>query len=159
MKPILWPDRKLSQKAKEVTFEEAKNLFSVARTLLRDSGRKAIALPEFGIPYSCIVVNTPHQESLVIFNPVYLHKALETETVLETCACMPGIKQNVKRAKSILLGSPENNIGFDESEPALCYEVQHAMDHLDGITILDNAPLKVKDKAVIAIRKSLLRRS
>lgn len=81
----------------------------------------------------------------IIINPVIKFLSDENMTFEEGCLSFPNISQKTNRARTVLLQWQDIQGNLHEKEfhdvAAIC--IQHEIDHLDGITFIDNlSPLK-----------------
>jgi len=98
-----------------------------------------LAAPQVGIDKQLIVVDVG-EGLLKLINPLILLK--EGESILEEgCLSLPGVALKVKRAKSIVIeGWNEKREKVKiEAEGLFAHAIQHEVDHLQGILIIDYA--------------------
>lgn len=100
-----------------------------------------IAAPQIGICQRICVFDVGNGKQALI-NPEVVSN--EGEDILEEgCLSIPGIRTNIKRAKSIVVRG-YNIEGKEEEFKAdglLARVIQHEVDHLNGILIIDKVPL------------------
>lgn len=153
--PIL---RKKSEEVKEVTLEIKKLLVDMAETMEKNNGI-GIAAPQVGVSKRVIVVGT-EKGSLGLINPKILRKSKETELGEEGCLSLPQLYLKIKRPKSVEVEAldiygkkihlemkelleksraTERNLRVIQAE--LARVIQHEIDHLDGILIIDRIGL------------------
>ena len=113
-----------------------------------------LAATQVGVKKRVVVFDI--DETLVaILNPVITHRSEEVEIEDEGCLSVPGITIPIERAASIvcdaldLSGRP---IRF-EGEGLLARVLQHEIDHLDGLLILDRAAPDVRRDALRRYRE------
>ncbi len=144
---LVYPDPRLKQISKPVErFDEGLREFigDLEKTMRAGPGGVGIAAPQVGRLERIIIVDVSgkpkikHHGRLVLINPEILSK--EGSAVgREGCLSVPDYTGNVARAKFITVrardefGKPlEFNIERYEARA-----VQHEMDHLDGLLLLD----------------------
>ena len=72
---------------------------------------------------------------IVLINPVILEKIERYRFLGESCLSLPGLKMDTARYSEItILNNGERTLQFDGMEAAI---VQHEIDHMQGVTILD----------------------
>ena len=131
--PIL---RKKCERVKSVGPREREILERMAETMYEADGI-GLAAPQVGIDEQLIVVDVG--EGLIkLINPLILLK--EGESVLEEgCLSLPEIVVRVKRAKKVWVeGWNEDGKRITvQGEGLLAHALQHEIDHLSGILIVD----------------------
>ena len=151
MKIITYPNKILSQIAEPVQPQEmdgAKTLAELMSLTMSQHGGFGLAAPQVGISKRLIVWAGPDEMTLggpkkkvyCAINPVvvYSHGKIKTK---EGCLSIPNIQREVKRKRIIVIealsivGEPMK-IKFENMDAVI---IQHEIDHLNGITILDNA--------------------
>ncbi|MEA3485875.1 MAG: peptide deformylase, partial [Candidatus Aerophobetes bacterium] len=98
-----------------------------------------LAAPQVGIDKRLIVVDVG-EGLLKLINPLILLE--EGESILEEgCLSLPGVNVKVKRAKSVVVeGWNEKRKRIKiKSEDLFAHAIQHEVDHLQGILIIDYA--------------------
>ena len=108
--------------------------------MLRGSGRLGLAAPQIGISKRFFVWIDFDKESCVMINPVVVGSFGKIK-LTEGCLSIPNIQRRVNR-KRVVIVEFLNEAGYTErcKFKNLCaVVVQHEIDHLNGITILDNA--------------------
>lgn len=133
----------------EILRERAKEVFRVndnVRKLLRnmvdtmvDAEGIGLAAPQIGIPKRVIVVAMENRIIELINPEIVNFKGEEIGT--EGCLSIPGIVAEVPRAVHVTVAGldgegKKTNI---EAEGLLARALQHEIDHLDGILIVDKA--------------------
>lgn len=157
-KIIKYPDptlRKRSEEVKEIT-PEIKKLIEGMKGVLAESQGIGLAAPQVGVLKRVIVVGV-EKSPLVLINPKILRKSKEIELGEEGCLSLPGLYLKIKRSKFIeveALDIDGKKIHFGTRElfpkaftaeryPAgviIARIIQHEIDHLDGILIIDRIP-------------------
>ena len=156
---ILKDKNKLKQKCIEVTnFEEGEKIAAELLSELSDS-KKGIGLAANQIGYNKRVCVVNVKEPLVLINPKVIDKSKETFVFPEGCLSFPNKKVKVERHVSISVecDNLDSTLFFtadsNKLEDALeCACIQHEIDHLDGITMLDRqvkgVTIKRKNKKI-----------
>lgn len=169
--PIL---KKKSEEVKEVTPEIKRLLEDMAETMEKNNGI-GIAAPQVGVSKRVIVVGT-EKGPLGLINPKIIKKSKETEIIEEGCLSFPGLFLKIKRPKSVeieTLGIDGKKIHLETKElfskspateryPAgviIARIIQHEIDHLDGILIIDRISFWQKLKLKLNLKNSDRRRA
>jgi peptide deformylase len=163
---IEYPDPRLRVQCtavEEITDEIRKVLRDMADTMYSAPG-VGLAAPQIGSTHRLIVADVGADEEtgrrarlFKIVNPVITKKEGKTETE-EGCLSIPGIREMVARASSVVMrGLDENGGGLTiEAEGLLAVCLQHEIDHLDGILFIDH--LSRLKQQLIKSKYSKLRR-
>lgn len=137
--PIL---RKKSISIKKIDAKLKKLVKDMSDTLSKAKGI-GLAAPQVGKNIRVIVallnVNTPQQTLVEMVNPDIEKRSEAKETAEEGCLSLPGIYGNVERSKSITVRfqTLKNQKLTLHLEGLNARIVQHEVDHIDGILIVD----------------------
>lgn len=164
--PVL---RRKAEPVAEVTDELATLISDMFETMYQEEG-VGLAAPQVGVGQRIIVVD-PHEEDVQPFalvNPEVVELGEEFERGEEGCLSLPGLKDIVERpATCVVKGlklttsasgsiSSEASVATPESKPEtrevrieasglLARVLQHEVDHLNGVLLIDRvSPLKRK---------------
>jgi len=105
-----------------------------------------------------VLVASVEDEYYVIVNPVIDDRATTTERGPEGCLSIPGINVEVDRATGVTVtgqdvsGEPLRI----EAQDMLARVLQHEIDHLDGVLILDRTDRESRKEAMREWREHLL---
>ena len=108
---------------------------------MRSNDGVGLAAPQIGISKQILVADCGEKENLIkLINPSILKNSGE-ETAKEGCLSIPGIEIDVTRASSIEVeGLNEKGKSIRiKAEGLLARVLQHEIDHLNGILIVDYA--------------------
>jgi peptide deformylase len=108
-----------------------------------------------------ILVASTEDEEYVIVNPVVEEVAEPAEKELEGCLSIPGIQVEIVRPTGITV-SGQNASGASlriETSGLLARILQHEIDHLDGVLILDRTDRESRKAAMREMRERLLAQS
>lgn len=139
LKIKIFPEGILRKKAKKVagiTASEKKELTEMARIMYL-SGGIGLAAVQVGIDKQLVVIDVG--DGLIkMINPSIL-KSQGKETAEEGCLSVPGASVKVKRAKSVVVNymSEDGEVIQLKAEGLLARAMQHEIDHLLGILIID----------------------
>lgn len=119
-----------------------------AAELMYETNGCGIAAPQVGLDKRFCVVDVwwkPDEEGserkpMFLFNPVIKSASEETEADIEGCLSVVGVHIEVERPKEVSV-EYTNELGERvemEADGRLARCLQHEIDHLDGITIVDH---------------------
>lgn len=143
------PNPILRQKASDVTCFDAslhaliKDMFE---TCVAYNGI-GLAAPQVGVLQNILVVSYKKRR-FVLINPKIVQKSSTTSQREEGCLSLPTLLVDVVRAKSIVVVAQDetgNSIRLEESG-LVATIIQHEMDHLNGVLIIDYGTPKPLDK-------------
>jgi peptide deformylase len=146
IRPILkYPAPILQQKAEPVErFDEAFQAFvqDMVDTMYDCPGAVGMAAQQIGKPYRVFVMDmaakTTKDQLLVFVNPVILQQS-RNKMVREGCLSFPEYLANVRRATKVKVEAYDQYGQHFEHEAkaleAVC--IQHEIDHLDGVLMID----------------------
>lgn len=102
-----------------------------------------LAAPQVGEPVRIAVIDTTggEQEPIVLINPEFTYKSEELVEAEEGCLSLPGIDLNVTRPKIVSIkafNSEGKELIISNAEGLLARALQHEIDHLNGIMIVDH---------------------
>lgn len=105
-----------------------------------------------------ILVAGVEDEEYVLVNPVIERAAPETAKDTEGCLSIPGIHVEVERPVSVTVSGQDTTgapLHLDASG-LLARVLQHEIDHLDGVLILDRTDRESRKNAMRELRERLL---
>jgi peptide deformylase len=124
--------------------------------IMRDGMGVGLAATQLGILRRLLVFQAgPDSEPTALVNPEIEWLSGEAVVAEEGCLSLPGVSMDVERALHARIG------GLDaEGEPVTIEAsglearvLQHEIDHLDGVLILDRAPRAQRKEALRALRE------
>lgn len=148
--PVL---RKQAQPVGTVTEDVQRLVEEMFETMYAAEGI-GLAAPQVGVSRRVIVVDVgPHDasaEPMALINPEVLWLSEETAANEEGCLSLPGISGDVKRASRIRVRAlnPEGEPFEVALSDMAARVVQHEIDHLEGVLVIDRFN---------AVRRNLLR--
>lgn len=147
--PIL---RKVCEPVGKIGSEE-RDIFFYMSKILFEKNALGIAAPQIGISRRMVVVRTDGS-LLQLANPSILNKKGE-DILTEGCLSIPEVFIKVPRAKKVkLTGIDEKGKkSIIEADGILARALQHEIDHLNGILIVDYAEPGKKDKIKKRLRE------
>jgi peptide deformylase len=105
-----------------------------------------------------ILVAAVEEEEFVVVNPIIEESAGTTEKDLEGCLSIPGIHVEIERSPAVTV-SGQSATGAPlriEAAGLLARILQHEIDHLDGVLILDRTDRESRKAAMREIRERLV---
>ncbi|MSO44971.1 MAG: peptide deformylase [Thermoleophilia bacterium] len=130
---------------------------------LMDEGRGCgLAAPQLGRLHRLIVVQASDEKPVhVLVNPEIISRSEDEEIGPEGCLSLGEVIVDVSRAVAVRIRAQDlNGTGFEaDLEGFGARVVQHEIDHLDGILILDRATSEDRRAALAELRESLLARA
>lgn len=149
---VFYPDTRLSEISSDIVMFNEKYLYNLMNKLYESIDKNnlvGIAAPQIGIKKNVVVVK--NNDDLVLFvNPKIIFSSNETISSFEGCLSLPGMYTTVDRNKTVYItyndiqGKKMNMIAHGK----LSCIIQHEIDHLNGILIIDksNKILNLKAK-------------
>ena len=139
--PIL---RKRCVRVDSVGLKEKEIFDRIARTMYEAQGL-GLAACQVGIDRQLMVVRVG-EELIKLANPLVMLRENES-TIEEGCLSIPGVTVKVKRAMRVLVQglNEEGRTIKIEGEGLLAHVLQHEVDHLCGVLIIDYASSQERD--------------
>ncbi len=125
--------------------------------LMHDALGIGLAATQLGVLHRTLVYRAyPEDEIIALVNPVLEWHSEELELGEEGCLSLPGVHVEVERPERVRVRAQDAN--GDE----LCVEadglrarvIQHEIDHLDGVLILDRITRQARKEAMRAMREA-----
>ena len=158
-----YPDPVLRMQARPVDEYdgELRQLIERMRGLMVDANGVGLAATQIGILRRVFVFARGEDDEVVaVVNPQIVHRTSETETDDEGCLSLQGVVAPVERAVGVRLEALDEHgraVDYDlEGFPART--VQHELDHLDGVLILDRTTPEARREALATLRPRVLLR-
>jgi peptide deformylase len=145
--PVL---RKKCKKVEEMTEEVKRLLNNMAETMYRNKG-VGLAAPQVGVLKRVITVDIG-EGLTALANPTILWRQGKAVGP-EGCLSLPGIFLNIKRSQEVVVEGIDKNGETQQIGAADLFAraLQHEIDHLNGILIIDH----ISRKKLKSIRKEL----
>lgn len=127
---------------------------AMAETMYAESGI-GLAAPQVGVDKRVIVFDVDDRLA-ALCNPVITEFGDEKVVDEEGCLSVPGVNVPVERSRRIVcegLTVEGRPITLD-AEDLLARVLQHEIDHLDGVLILDRAPADLKKSIIRAYNEA-----
>ncbi|HEU6445899.1 MAG TPA: peptide deformylase [Gaiellaceae bacterium] len=152
-----YPDPVLRMQAREVeTFDaDLRRLAERMTNLMRDANGVGLAATQVGIIRRLFIFQPdPEAEPVAVVNPLLVESSEETVVDDEGCLSLVGVQMPVERAVSVKLAGRDLE-GGDLSLDLADHQarvVQHELDHLDGVLILDRTTDEARKAALAVLR-------
>jgi peptide deformylase len=129
--------------------------------LMDDALGVGLAATQVGVLHRLLVYRTdPEQPLTALANPVLEWLSDETEVAPEGCLSIPGVHVDVERPARVRV-SAQDATGAPveiEAQGLQARVIQHEVDHLDGVLILDRVSREQRKEAMRAMRQALSER-
>jgi peptide deformylase len=124
--------------------------------LMHDALGVGLAATQVGVLHRLLVYRAyPEDPLTALVNPVLLWSSEEQESAEEGCLSLPGVHVEVERAAKVRVQAKDGN-GEElelEAEGLEARIIQHEIDHLDGVLILDRISREARKEAMRAMRE------
>jgi peptide deformylase len=152
-----YPDPALREKAREVEefSDDLRALVARMGRVMEDAHGVGLAATQLGLLRRILVFRAGDDDELgVIVNPVISEKSEDTATDDEGCLSLPEVHIPVERFRSIVVIG-QDGIGEPvriEADGLQSRVIQHEIDHLDGVLILDRTTPEARREAIRSLR-------
>lgn len=155
-----YPDAVLRMRANEVEQfdDDLARLADKMAHLMRDAHGVGLAATQVGVLQRLFVFQATDEEDVTaIVNPEITKRSSEVAEAEEGCLSLQGVLVPVERALDVtvegqdLTGAPLE-LELDEMDARV---VQHEIDHLDGVLILERTTDESRREALATLRKTL----
>jgi peptide deformylase len=124
--------------------------------LMDDALGIGLAATQLGVMHRVLVYRVDTEAPLgVLVNPELEYKSDEVETMEEGCLSLPGVGVEVERSTEVRVRA-QDETGAPITVEASGLEarvIQHEIDHLDGVLILDRTTREERNQAMRALRE------
>jgi len=125
--------------------------------LMHDALGIGLAATQLGVLHRTLVFRTDPEEPITaLVNPVLEWHSEELEVAEEGCLSLPGVHVEVERPASVRVRAqdPAGKELTLEAEGLQARVIQHEIDHLDGVLILDRISKQARKEAMRAMREA-----
>ena len=118
--------------------------------ILRKKGGIGLSANQVGLPLNMCVIELTKNQTQIMLNPRIIKQSDRMVKSYEGCLSLPGVKLNINRHKSVTVeyedvtGDTKQLEGHD----LLAFCLQHEIDHLKGITMLNRVTEYYRQKAL-----------
>jgi len=156
---VIYPDKRLKLISKEVTeFNDELHqlLDDMYDTMLSKKG-VGLAAIQIGVDKRVLIINIPDEnddnaepvksETLEVINPTFIKKEGSCKHQ-EGCLSVPGVYEDIVRAKDIILEYQDRHgeKHLIENSDFLAIAIQHEIDHLDGKVFIEKLSILKRKK-------------
>ena len=151
-----YPDKILKTKCEPITVinGDVQTLIETMIEIMYKNNGIGLAAPQVGIPSQIIIFDTNKNGLTVVINPsITLNK--EEFFSLESCLSIPGFEGKVKRKQVVYLEGTdryEKPINIEATD-LLAACIQHEVEHLQGILLLDRVIRSKKEAYLKKLKK------
>jgi peptide deformylase len=153
-----YPDAVLRMRAREVEAfdDDLVRLAAKMAYLMHDARGVGLAATQIGVLQRLFVFQKEgDEEPIAVVNPELVERSSETEVLDEGCLSLQGVLVPVERALGVTL------VGRDTAGEALRLEqdemdarvVQHELDHLDGVLMIERTDDDSRREALATLRR------
>ena len=151
-------DPVLRSKARPIeVFDDAlRDEISGMAALMHDSMGIGLAATQIGTLHRVLVYRVEHNSPInALINPELEWSGKEKETMEEGCLSLPGVHVDVERPVDVRVHAqdPHGDPIVIEASGLEARVIQHEMDHLDGVLILDRTPRDQRKEAMRVLRE------
>jgi peptide deformylase len=125
--------------------------------LMDDALGIGLAATQLGVLHRLLVYRVQADSGVIaLVNPELDYAGEETETMEEGCLSLPGIHVEVERPIFVRVRARDgrNQPISIEASGLEARVIQHEMDHLDGVLILDRVPRELRKQAMRELREA-----
>jgi peptide deformylase len=126
--------------------------------LMTDALGVGLAATQLGVLHRVLVYRAdPEDEITALVNPVLEWASEEKEIAEEGCLSLPGVHVDVERPAQVRVRARDAGGREREvlAEGLAARVIQHEMDHLDGVLILDRISRQARKEAMRALREAM----
>ncbi len=124
--------------------------------LMQDALGVGLAATQIGVLHRVLVYKAYQDDPVTaLVNPVLEWASEERETAQEGCLSLPGVHVEVGRAVRVRVRArdPYGEELVVDTEGLPARVIQHELDHLEGVLILDRIPREARKEAMRALRQ------
>lgn len=142
----------LRQKAELVKKFDAEliKLVRKMKRIMKEAEGVGLAAPQIGVPLRVVTIDIGDEKKFTMVNPEIVWFSEEKEFFEEGCLSFPGVTVNIERparVRAVYLDEYGNKKSI-EADGLLARAIQHEVDHLDGVLIIDRASKEEKIKVL-----------
>ena len=155
-----YPDAVLRMRAREIEDfdEDLARLAERMAHLMRDAHGVGLAATQVGVLQRLFVFQAAGaEEATAVVNPEITARSSETEVLDEGCLSLQGVLVPVERALGVTLTGKDLQgaaleLELDEMDARV---VQHELDHLDGVLMLERTDDESRREALAVLRRTI----
>ena len=156
----MYGDPVLRSRAREIGVFDAALADEVQRMakLMDDALGIGLAATQLGVMHRLLVYRVEPDAPLgVLVNPEFEYKSDDVETLEEGCLSLPGVGVEVERPIHVRVRATDERGApvVVEASGLEARVIQHEIDHLDGVLILDRTSRDQRKQAMRALREAM----
>src|SRR3954447_7871596 len=127
-------------------------------TLMNDALGIGLAATQLGVPHRLLVYRVEQASPVnALVNPVIEWSSKDSETLEEGCLSLPSVHVDVERPIHVVVraSDADGETVMVEASGLEARVIQHEIDHLDGVLILDRTSREQRKEAMRALREAL----
>ena len=134
--------------------DDLRRLVDRMTTLMHEAQGVGLAATQVGVLRRLFVFEPDDEGPRVLVNPVVVERSDDTDTEEEGCLSLQGVRVPVARSVKVVVEGKDEN-GEDVRWELDAYGsrvVQHELDHLDGVLIIDRTDDEHRKEALATLR-------
>ena len=134
--------------------DDLRRLVERMTTLMHEAQGVGLAATQVGVLRRLFVFEPDEEGPRVIVNPVVVERADETEVDEEGCLSLQGVRVPIERSVKVTLEGKDadgNDVRWELDDYG-SRVVQHELDHLDGVLIIDRTDDEHRKEALSTLR-------
>ena len=154
------PALRLAAREVEDVDDDVRRLIERMTGLMQDAEGVGLAATQVGVLRRLFVFVDGEDGPRAIVNPVVVERGDESEPDEEGCLSLQGVRVPVERSLRVVLEGRDANGDpvRHELEGYTARVVQHELDHLDGVLIIDRTDDEQRKEALRILRPRVVRR-
>jgi peptide deformylase len=153
-----WGDPVLKSRARAVDrFDEALRAeVDYMRGIMHDAHGVGLAAPQIGTSNRVLVYRVePDSPIVALVNPQLEWVGKENEVIEEGCLSLPGVHVDVERPLHVRARAvdEEGEVVIVEASGLEARVIQHEVDHLDGVLMIERCPREQRKEAIRILRE------
>ncbi len=161
----IWPDEVLRTECRPIK-EITSDITALAERMLEtmyEADGCGLAAPQVGYDLQLIVMDVDYDgegnaNPYVLINPEIVLADGAPRVMNEGCLSFPGITVEVERPSHVVVRARNLEgklMQYEASNNLMCVCLQHEIDHIHGVTMVDHVSVKERSEALTALRTAL----
>jgi len=152
------PVLRLTANEVEIFDDDLQRLVERMARLMRDANGVGLAANQIGVLRRVLVVQLNEEGAMALVNPQLVERSDETRVDDEGCLSLQGVSCPVERASEVTVEAfdPNGNEFRLELEELAARVIQHEVDHLDGVLMIDRTTAEARREALGLLRPRLV---
>ena len=140
--------------------DDLRRLVDRMTTLMHEAQGVGLAATQVGVLRRLFVFEPDDEGPRVVVNPVIVQRVDQTSIDEEGCLSLQGVRVPVQRSVHVIIEGKDaagNDVSFELDEYG-SRVVQHELDHLDGVLIIDRTDEEHRKEALATLRPRVVLR-